>query len=374
MAYLRSSNAGDVTRPWPPSSALSHRNIIINGGMTIAQRGTSISSVGIDTYTLDRWKQFAFTGAENGRSTVTQESITDLAGFSKALKMTVTTTSSSLGGTHGYGLQTRLELNTMQHFEIGTAYSKPLVASFYAKAGTGGSSGAVGTYTFHLAVSGGGYYLKEFTITTSWQRFEIPIPVTVDSNMKTTTTALNLGALYMGFGLSIGSSGTDGVHGVWTDGGKWATSNQSDFYDNSGNELYITGCQLELGTVATPFEHRSFEDELQKCMRYYEKSFDYATAVGTATDAGSMMFMANRNPGSPHQALRLKTEKRAVPTYVVHNSAVTDETGTFRNVDASNNPAATVSRHGASGATVYSGTSATLGQFIQYHYTATAEL
>ena len=246
------------------SGALSNRNLIINGGMTVAQRGSSQTGVGIDTYTnLDRFKQYAAAGGMAGRSTSTQETITDLNGFTKALKLQVTTADTSVGSTDSYGLTTRLEADDILRLGIGTANAQAVTLSFYAKAPTGG-----GVFCAGISLPGGGNYFEEVTIGTSWARHEIKIPATTTSSHATTATGTATG-IEVQITLMAGSSYNTLTNKTWSAGGSnRATSNQTNFYSSTSNNLFVTGMQLEAGTEATPFEHRSFSDELRRCQRH----------------------------------------------------------------------------------------------------------
>ena len=106
------------------TSVHGRRNLVDNSSFSIAQRGTSIASVGIDTYSLDRWKQWASGGGEGGRSTVTQEAITDLANISTAMKIQATTADTSVGSTDALAMMQRLEAQDILHLGVGTSGSK----------------------------------------------------------------------------------------------------------------------------------------------------------------------------------------------------------------------------------------------------------
>ena len=141
----------------------------------------------------------------------------------------------------------------------------------------------------------------------------------------------------------------------------------------TNKNFYVADLQLEEGSVATDFEHRSYVEELALCERYYEKTYSQGTAPAALTEAGTWMFLANRNPGTPHVAVRYKTEKRAVPTFVAY-AAASGNSGKVKNLDSGVESSVTANRAGTTGCTVYIGTSTTLGQFMQFHYTADAEL
>jgi len=262
------SNARKLADNLPTEGSLSGRNVIVNGGMTVAQRGSSQTGVGIDTFTnVDRFRQFASVGGMVGRSTSTQETITDLKGFTKALKLQVTTADTSVGSTESYGLNTRLEADNILRFGIGTANAQAITLSFYAKAPTGG-----GVFCAGIAMPGGGNYFEEVTIGTSWARHEIKIPATTTSSHATTATGTAAG-IEVQITLMAGSSYNTLTNKTWSvSGAKRATSNQTNFYSSTSNNLFITGLQLEVGPQSTPFEHEPYDTTLEKCQRYYQIS------------------------------------------------------------------------------------------------------
>jgi len=261
------SNARKLADNLPTEGSLSGRNVIVNGGMTVTQRGSSQTGVGVDTFTnIDRFKQYASVGGMAGRSTSTQETITDLKGFTKALKLQVTTADTSVGSTESYGLNTRLEADDILRFGIGTANAQAITLSFYAKAPTGG-----GVFCAGISLPGGGNYFEEVTIGTSWARHEIKIPVTTTSSHATTATGTAAG-IEVQITLMAGSSYNTLTNKTWSvSGAKRATSNQTNFYSSTSNNLFITGLQLEAGPQSTPFEHEPFGVTLSKCERYFYK-------------------------------------------------------------------------------------------------------
>jgi len=130
---------------------------------------------------------------------------------------------------------------------------------------------------------------------------------------------------------------------------------------------------VEEGTVATPFEHRPYGTELVLCQRYFETSYNIGTAIGTATDVGSCMFISNRNPGLPHTQVRYAVTKRTTPTFTAYNP--NDGTsGEMRDLDASADYSVQFTRNGYTGGTLWTYTSVGLGNLLQFHYTASAEI
>ncbi len=284
------------------AGGISGRNLFINGANLVAQRGTTVTDVGIDDYSLDRWKQWASSGSETGRSTVTQETITDLAGFSTAMKIQVTTADTSLGSTDALAMLQRIEAQDVLRFGIGTSNSKTLSLSVYAKAPTGN-----GTYCMGICMPGGGHYVKEVTVGTSWSRLEVNIPATTTSSHATTATGTANG-LQAFIALCTGSGRNTATNGVWGDGANIkGTTNQTNFYASTSNNLWLTGWQLEAGEKATPFEHRSFGDELARCQRYY-----YETGGTASNDFAQKGYQAASEFAS--NTLPHPTTMRSAPT------------------------------------------------------------
>ena len=272
------------------------RNLIINGANLVAQRGTTVTDVGIDDYSLDRWKQWASSGSETGRSTVTQETITDLVGFSTAMKIQVTTADTSLGSTDALAMLQRIEAQNVLRFGIGTANSKTLTLSVYAKAPTGN-----GTYCMGICMPGGGHYVKEVTVGTSWSRLEVNIPATTTSSHATSATGTANG-LQAFIALCTGSGRNTATNGVWGDGANIkGTTNQTNFYASTSNNLWLTGWQLEAGDKMTPFEHRSFEDEFARCQRYFQ-TFSYMNGYTHHMFNATQAYGFVQLPGGPMRA------------------------------------------------------------------------
>jgi hypothetical protein len=127
------SKAAELAALIGSQTALSNRNLVINGAMQVAQRGTSFTGVGGTNavYTVDRFNMQ--NNGTAGRVTVTQESVTDLPGFANALKLDVTTADTSIAAAEYFGIQTRLEGNSLQQLQKGTSSAKAVTLSFYAK-------------------------------------------------------------------------------------------------------------------------------------------------------------------------------------------------------------------------------------------------
>jgi len=246
------------------------RNIIINGAMQVAQRSTSavtVSDGSNENYqTVDRMN-FGFGNSAGGACNVSQDTtVPSGLGFSNSYKVDVTTADTSIGSTHQIFFRTILEArdirNSGWNYTDSTGNSK-ITCSFYAR------SNKAGTYCFSFRsvdATGNMYYVKEFTLVAdTWKRVIITIPSNSSLVFDDNT---NAGAV-LAISLQAGSDRDNATDDTWnTSDSSLATSNQVNFFDDTANNFFLTGWQLEVGSVATPFEHRSFGEELALCQRY----------------------------------------------------------------------------------------------------------
>ena len=244
-------------------AALSNRNVIVNGAMQVAQRGTSFASVG-NVYTLDRFQMYKQnTGAA---FTVTQSSVTDLEGFANALKVDCTTADTSLASNEQAYVSYFAEGQDCQRLKKGHGSDAvPTTLSFYVK------TNKTGLYTVSIfdrdntrKVNG------SYTVAnTNWNRYSITFPADASGKLDDD----NASSLEIFFNLYAGADTNTGtLYTAWqaaADAG--STTGQVNFADSTSNDWEITGVQLEVGSEATPFEHRSYGDELALCQRYFFK-------------------------------------------------------------------------------------------------------
>ena len=239
-----------------------NRNVIINGAMNVAQKGTSFTGLGGSTgavYTLDRFH--TFDGSTAGRATVTQDSSAP-SGFANSLKLACTTADTSIAAGEIFLLSQRIEGQNLQAFAKGTSDAKPFSLSFYAKAN------ASKTYVAELYdIDNSRHVGKTFTVGTDWARHEITFPAD-------TTGAFgddNGRSLDVSIWLHGGSTFTGGTLGT-----TWQAEDADDraagigsFFSSTDNTFFITGVQLEVGQNPTEFEHEPYERTLAKCKRYH---------------------------------------------------------------------------------------------------------
>jgi hypothetical protein len=261
------SKAAELAALIGSQSSLSNRNLIINGAMQVAQRGTSSTGITSAVYhTVDRNKLQVNTA---GTWTATQSS-TAPSGFTKSLKYDCTVADASLAsGDYVFSSYT-FEGQDLQHLNYGTSSAKKITISFYVR------SNKTGTYTFEAQIyDGSNYYRngKTYTINSAdtWEYKTI----TIDGNTSNSITNTNTEGMTLLWWLAAGTDFTSGTfnNGTWTTNNTERVANTVNLADSASNEWLITGVQLEVGEQATPFEHRSYGDELRRCMRYYEKSY-----------------------------------------------------------------------------------------------------
>tara|TARA_R110000751_G_scaffold135471_1_gene238284 strand:- start:1059 stop:2315 length:1257 start_codon:yes stop_codon:yes gene_type:complete len=238
-----------------------NRNRIINGNMMIDQRntGAAYTLTGDSQYNVDRFKGRTYGGS--GRFSAQQ--VTDAPdGFLKSLKVTVTTTNTS--GTYGYSLEQQLEGLNIIDFNFGSASAKTYTMSFWVKASI------AGTYTCaNRTLGGGASCVFTYTIDSvnTWEKKTFTFP----ANTGFTTGTDNGIGLICDFGFGPQTSKLTSTLGAWQSGNYLFNSGQVDLMATSGATFYITGVQLERGSVATPFEHRGYGTELALCQRYYQQ-------------------------------------------------------------------------------------------------------
>ena len=256
------SKAAELAALIGSQSSLSNRNMIINGNMEVAQRSTSVAVTASDYHTCDRW---GISLSSAGRFTMSQESITDLEGFGKALKLDCTTADTSIASDELLLLYQRFEGQFLQKMQKGFSTAKPVTLSFYVK----GNANA--TYVAELldADNSNRHINKSFSVTTSCSRVSLTFPGDTTGKLD----ADNANSLRLHIWLHGGSNYTSGT--LQTSWGSIVAANRaagiSSFFDSTDREFFITGVQMELGEVAQPFEHETFGDNLARCQRYYSK-------------------------------------------------------------------------------------------------------
>lgn len=299
-------------------SPLPGRNKIINGKMEIAQRGTSFAAIASGTYTLDRfqWQQ-----AGTGVVTVSQQAdVPSSNEFQNSLRVAVTTADTSIAAGDIYAVR-----HVVEGYNVRDLIGKTLTLSFWVR------SSKTGTHCVSLVNSvGNRSFVAEYTVNAAntWESKSI----TINGGLITAGTWdwTNGIGISLWFVLAAGTTWQT-TAGAWQTGSFYATSNQVNCLDSTSNIFAITGVQLEVGSVATPFEHRPIGAELALCQRYFCKTYDLGTAPGVATVAGSIYSISNATAvGTTPGYFPFPVEMRSAPTLTFYNP-ITGAAGTWRN-------------------------------------------
>ena len=295
--------------------ALSNRNLIINGAMQVAQRGTSTTGItATGYYTSDRWRLEGNTDA-----TFTMENVSDSPdGFSNSTKVTVTTADTSVGSTQYHVVAQRIEAQNLQQLKYGTSSAENLTVSFWVKSST--------TDTFVITLEHGEtnlYISKQFTIgsANTWEYKTLTF-------VGDTSLAINNDngiGLHFYLMLAAGSSYNTGPSSTWTTVSALGGGIDNTWIGTTNATVQITGVQLEVGDTATPFEHRSYGDELARCQRYFAKSYRYDKYAGDTSSLGWVQteFHEN-NQGSGYRenySFPFPVRMRATPTITIYDTA-----------------------------------------------------
>jgi hypothetical protein len=246
-----------------PANSMGFRNRILNGGMVIDQRnaGASVNNTaaGVGTYTLDRWLSY---GTAATKFSVQQNAgaVTPPAGYSNYLGVTSASAYAVPAGELYYITQ-RVEGFNSADLAWGTASAASVTVSFWVRSSlTGTFGGAVNngagnrSYPFNYSVSA----------ANTWEQKTITIP---GDTAGTWLTNNGIG-LQVVFSLGIGST-FSGAAGSWSGSTFLSATGATSVVGTSGATFYITGVQLEAGSVASPFERRDYGRELIMCQRYY---------------------------------------------------------------------------------------------------------
>jgi hypothetical protein len=317
MAVSRINEAGlNVTQ-------YGNRRLNINGAMQVAQRGgaRTVSDGGAEGYqTLDRWYAL-FSSSAGGVATISQDTTVPSGyGFGNSYKVDVATADTSIAAAHAITIQYRFEAQDIVN--SGWDYTNSnsnMSVSFWAR------SVKAGTYCVFFYTGDGTLksLVQEYTLEADTWKY-VTLRFKGDSGISFNNDN--------GLGLTVGwtlVAGTDRYQsvtaGTWIDKtsgngeARYATSNQVNFFDNTANNFFLTGVQIEVGDTATDFEHRTFADELARCERYFYKTYEYATKPGTASSMASSLgryIDAAQN----YASLGLPSvNMRATPTVTLYN-------------------------------------------------------
>ena len=282
VAGISSINGGQVG---------GRRNLIINGAFTIAQRSTSETGVNTNGYkTVDRWNYNRDTA-----SVLTMSQDTNAPdGFANSFKILVTTTATP-GTTDQDRIEQRIESQNVQHLKYGTSGAQQLTVSFWVK------TNKTGNWSVGLYMDSSGYTISQAYTVNSADTWEY----------KTVTFAANTAQAMTGnfrlwFTFAAGTDRKSGTSNTWsTSTTNRAVGQSVNLLDTINNYWQITGVQLEVGDTATPFEHRSYGEELSLCQRYFYR-------IGGAAAPICMAMAYSSSEAYGH--VRLPQQMRVVPS------------------------------------------------------------
>jgi len=291
------------------------KNLLINGGMTVAQRASKAVDTNADRAPTDMW--LVMLNASAGRFTLTQDSTTGAAvplGHGYSLKADCTTAEGSLAASDVITIRNNIEAKNIQHLRWGEASAKDVTLSFWM------SSPKSGTHcvTLNQPDSSARHYISEFTVASAdtWEHFKITIPGDTGGTINNDTGA----GLSINFPLVCGST-FQNTKDTWAAGEDYGTSSVQNLLDNTSNNVYITGVQLEVGSVATDFAHEDYGTTLNKCKRYYQIILAGPNVRSSpyTGDPAEMIYQVSGTAGE--QMIRLQPEMRAIPTSQLSSAA-----------------------------------------------------
>ena len=290
-----------------------NRNKVMNGGMQVAQRRTSKSSITSgDYYVCDRWKLGYGTA---GTWTISQSTDTPDY-FGNSLKLDCTSANTSLSAGSNLQIQQFFEGQDLQDVGKGGSTAKEITVSFYVK------TNKTGTYIVELMDhdNSNRHCGKSYTVSnTNWNRYTLTFPAdttgALDNNKG---KSFELGFWLVAGGTFQGSS----LQETWGNLSQGSRAvGQVNLADSTSNEWLLTGVQLEIGSVATEFEHKTFAQELLACKRYYSKSYTYDVEAGTSSAFADQIvnrYAPNDVSNRIDLGTRFEIEMRTTPTMTIY--------------------------------------------------------
>ena len=296
------SKAAELAALIGSQSALSNRNLIINGAMGVSQRGTSaVTASGSGTFSLDRFK--AFQNGDGGFD-VSQSTVAP-TGFNNSLKVDVTGADASIDAGAYKLLYYNFEGQDMSHLEWGTSNAKTITLSFWVRSTTTGNHsvgirGGDASYNAYMTT-------YNIAVANTWEYKTVTIPGDTTASFTYDTDNTLWGVLVFSF--ATGSTYTVSSNNTFHAGNFIQATDAVNLFSSASNDWYITGLQLEVGEQATSFEHRSFGDELAKCQRYFFQLTDISS-----DGAGTFGQRYNNDTAKRTIEIQYPTTMRTSPT------------------------------------------------------------
>ena len=312
------------------------KNMVINGAMQVAQRGTSATGINTDSSATELYRtvdRFLFGGNDSGVWTMTQDSDSPV-GFGSSMKLDCTTAKSSLdAGSYLYVLN-RIEAQDLQQLGYGTSSPQAITLSFWVKSPKTGTHYAE---LYHMDSSGSTKRKNSYAYTVSsantWEKKSMTFAGDTGVNAINNDTGSGLMIIWY---LATGSNMTSGTNtnDNWHNTEANRTPGQVNVADSTSNNFYLTGVQLELGSVATDFEHRSYGEELALCQRYYQK------LTGSYAQYGQIANMNYNSASQAQSSVVYRTEMRAAPSLSYTSTSSNNSSSAYAIANGSSNSGA----------------------------------
>ena len=369
IANIASTIPDDSIANVKMANIVQYKNIIINGDMQISQRGTSQASITSSQYLLDR-HYFNISG--QGTWTMSQSTeVPTGQGFANSFKLDCTTADASPAASDYLQYQQRFEGQMLQYLKKGTSSAESLTLSFWIK------SSKTGTYIAELYDFDNTRQIsKSYTVSSAdtWEKKTITFPGDTSGALDNNNSRSLDVDLFFGAG-SDRSSGT--LNTSW---GSNVQANravgQVNLADSTSNEVYITGLQLEAGDTASEFEFLPSGVNLERCQRYYQKSYNLDVTPGTATDNGvGWTSGSGDSNGNAAFLPPFKTTMRGAPTVTGYARDGTSGQGSYFRNGASGNGTLAAHMYGQNSVSIYIDTgSGWSTSVIAAHYVLSAEI
>ena len=300
-----------VTGQFSSGSTFAYKNRIINGGMVIDQRnaGASVTPVNAQ-YSVDRWA-WNLTQASKFTTQQNAGSVTPPVGFSNYLGVTSSSAYSVLTGDYFYFTQKIEGFNTAD-LAWGTANASTVTVSFWVRSSLTGTFGGgicndAGNRSYPFSYS--------IPVANTWTQISVTIAGDITG---TWIGATNGNGLNLRLSLGVGAT-YSGTAGAWVAGNIISATGAVSVVGTSGATFYITGVQLEKGSVATSFDQRAYGTELALCQRYYESTFSIGSApVQNGGGTNVLRISQTAAAGAPCRGFTwiYKTTKRDTPSTI----------------------------------------------------------
>ena len=295
------SNARKLADNLPSVGQLGNRNLIINGGMQVAQRATSKTGAQVTGYhTLDRWQTYSAATDQLAVTMSQDTSVPSGQGFSNSMKFLTATAETAIASDEEFRFWQKIEAQNLKVLDWGTSDAKQITFSFWVK------SSLTGNYALSLYTGDSARQTSKTYTISSADTWEKKIVTFVGDTGSTINLDNGIGML-VNFFLMAGSDTTSSdPAGAWAShaAARHAFGHTASWGTNTSHNFYITGIQLEVGSQASPFEHNSYQKELEASRRYYQRKYLGNIGIGWAEKANDWNY----------NSISLSPIMRATPT------------------------------------------------------------